>query len=379
MPTHNAGMNDENSSLLPVPAGEGCLSVANQVPPWPLKVVGAQVLAALSTLFNHFLFLARGVADALSLWVAHTYCVDEFSHSPRLAFCSAEPGSGKSAALDILFTLSSRPVIMDCPSEASLCRLIHQVRPTLLLDETDNWLSTSRGLTSLLNSGHRQGPARARCIGSKVRVYLTYGPVALAGLGDLPPTLQTRALVVRMLPPKAGETREPFDILNCNPAKELGRKLARWVMDNRMELRHCRPNLPANAVNRIADNWRPLFAIAEVAGGDWPERARDGFEALKSEASQGLSSGKMLLKCIQAIFAANGAHRIASKVLVSELAKSDDLITNSTRWTRPPTAQDVAQILRPYRIKPSTMRINGELAKGYALADFADAFERYLS
>jgi putative DNA primase/helicase len=348
-------MKENENSLLPVVAGSKLPAVIEAVQPWKVTVNGAQLFAAIATLFNRFLFLADGVSDAIALWVGHVWCVNRFRHSPRLAFCSAESGSGKSVALDLLHCLAPNPVLMDCPSEASLCRFIHHLQPTLLLDETDNWLGNSKGITSLLNSGHRQGPARVRCFGAQVRTYYTYGPVALAGLGELPTTLQTRSLVVRMLPPKPGEEKEAFDILNCAHAKELGQQLARWAIDNADALSACDPKLPSDAVSRLADNWRPLFAIAEVLGGEWIGRANAAFNALKAESSEELSAGKMLLRAIQTILETKAVDRIASKDVVVELAKLEDPIAQSGRRARGLTAQDIAQMLRPYRIKPCTV------------------------
>jgi hypothetical protein len=54
---------------------------------------------------------------------------------------------------------------------------------------------------------------------------------------------------------------------------EMGRKMARWMEDARQELEIHKPDMGA-LVNRTADNWKPLFAIADVVGGTWPERAR---------------------------------------------------------------------------------------------------------
>jgi len=50
----------------------------------------------------------------------------------------------------------------------------------------------------------------------------------------------------------------------------LCRKLARWAQDNFAALQACDPPMPPGAYNRVADNWRPIFAIAQIAGGDWP-------------------------------------------------------------------------------------------------------------
>ena len=50
--------------------------------------------------------------------------------------------------------------------------------------------------------------------------------------------------------------------------RDRASQIARWVHDHEMELRAAEPELPSDIINRLADNWRPLAAIADVAGGD---------------------------------------------------------------------------------------------------------------
>jgi len=38
--------------------------------------------------------------------------------------------------------------------------------------------------------------------------------------------------------------------------------------------------MPASLYGRAADNWRPLIAIADLAGSEWPARARRVAERL---------------------------------------------------------------------------------------------------
>jgi hypothetical protein len=70
------------------------------LPPTPPP--GAQLLDAVAA------WLARFVAHphvhalrAHALWVVHTHLVDSFENTPRIAFLSPEPGSGKSRALEV--------------------------------------------------------------------------------------------------------------------------------------------------------------------------------------------------------------------------------------------------------------------------------------
>ena len=55
---------------------------------------------------------------------------------------------------------------------------------------------------------------------------------------------------------------------------ELARKCARWAQDNLQNLKGADPVMPKQLNNRAADNWRPLFAIADAIGGDCPDKAR---------------------------------------------------------------------------------------------------------
>jgi hypothetical protein len=54
----------------------------------------------------------------------------------------------------------------------------------------------------------------------------------------------------------------------------LKRRIARWVGDNEHYLRRFEPSIPKGLGDRAADKWDSLLAIADIAGGDWPKRAR---------------------------------------------------------------------------------------------------------
>jgi hypothetical protein len=137
----------------------------------------------------------------------------------------------------------------------------------------------------------------------------------------------------------------------------------------------CNPKL----ISSVADNWRPLFAIAEIAGGDWPQRAADSFAKLTAKNdvdAQGI--GTMLLADIQQVFTETGGSRIFSITLVENLcAKSDRPWPEANRGKQISDTW-LARRLRDFGIKSRTLRIGNKRLKGYEISDFADAFERYL-
>ena len=78
--------------------------------------------------------------------------------------------------------------------------------------------------------------------------------------------------------------------------------------------------MPPELFNRTGDNWRGLFIIAEAAGGEWPERARQAaMEGLSEEDS---NLALQLLEAIWQIFAEKKVVRMHTKVLLDALIEN---------------------------------------------------------
>ena len=290
---------------------------------WETPVNGADVLSEVAATFSRYLALAAGAADVLALWTAHAHAFEAFAHTPRLNLCSPDKGCGKTTALDVLASVTPRPLRTESMTAAVLFRLVERYKPTLLLDEVDAYLNEAEELRGLLNAGHKRGAKAYRCEGENntVRGFAAFAPAALAGIGALPGTLHDRSNVVRLGRAKPGEVAARFDSRRTEWETELCRKLARWTADNFDRLQSCDPQLPETAFNRLADNWRPLFAIAEIAGGDWSQRAHAAFVGLTSSAdldAQGI--GTLLLSDIAAIFTAESTDKLPSSKLAESLA-----------------------------------------------------------
>jgi hypothetical protein len=271
--------------------------------------------------------LPDGAGDALALWTAHAHCFESFVCSPRLNISSPEKGCGKTTLRDVLAVLVPRPLATENLSVAVLFRVIESRKPTVLADECDTWLRDNEELRGMLNAGHRRGGQALRCEGesNEVRAFNVFAPAVLCGIGALPGTLHDRSIAIRLERAKPGELRERFDSRRVERETELCRKLARFCADNKARLEACEPVLPSGAFNRLADNWRPLFAIAEIAGGNWPQRATAAFAKLTAKAdadAQGI--GTMLLADIQQAFNETRAERMFSKSLVETLCAISD-------------------------------------------------------
>ncbi len=154
------------------------------VEPWPEPVDGAEVLDQVSARFTHYLVLPPGAADAIALWQPHAHACSAFVHTPRLNLSSPEPGCGKTTTLDLIATMTPRPLRTENLTAPVLFRLVDQHQPTLLLDEVDSYLTQADELRGLLNAGHKRGACAYRCEGegNAVRAFKAFAPAVLSGI-----------------------------------------------------------------------------------------------------------------------------------------------------------------------------------------------------
>jgi len=352
------------------------------VEPWPEPVDGSEVLTQVTARFTLHIVLPPGAAVELALWEAHVHAFGAFLHTPRLNLSSPEPECGKTTTLDLLATMAPRALRTENITAPVLFRLVDQHQPTLFLDEVDTYLPRAEELRGLLNAGHKQGACAYRCEGdgNAVRAFKAFAPAVLSGIGTLPETLHDRSIRVLLLPADPKQISARFDSRHHEIEDVLCRKLARWAQDNFAALRACDPVMPATAYNRVADNWRPLFAIAEVAGGDWPRLLLEAYTQLNRQRTLPNHQFSTLLANICRIFTRAGTTRISSKQLAEALRALPDhqlLSPPSTiNQQAPLTPALLARRLHRFGINPRTMRIGGRCVKGYHLSDFTEALAR---
>lgn len=163
---------------------------------------------------------------------------------------------------------------------------------------------------------------------------------------------------------------------------DLPRKALRWSKDNLEILRHLSPEIP-NALNdRQADNWEPLLAIAELVGGDWPERARKSAVVLSGSDSVAEDRvGPQLLADLRLVFGART--ELWTKDILAALHALPERpwgewSSGKGSQPRPMSARILAQLLRPYGIRSQQIRIGSENNNGYTANSLADAWDRYI-
>jgi hypothetical protein len=374
--TFDEAVEEARSGLDDAEANKMTLS---QVEPWPEPIVdGPGLFDKVHDRALMYLYLPPGAAVVLTLWPTHAHAINAFTHTPRLNLTSAQPGCGKSTVLDFLATLCPRVLHTNNLKPAVLYRVMHRGQLTVLLDELDVYLELYPALRGLLNASNKPTSCVHRCEGNAVREFKIFAATALAGLGHLTPTLRHRSIVITLEEAPPGVLRERFDPRHIEIESALGRQMARWAKDNFAALAGCDPVMPATAHNRLADNWRPLFAIGQVIGGHWPQRILEAFEQLTAKAAPGPDMGLELLVDIGRVFKESGAERLFSSALVDSLCALEGRpwASMGNGSVGPISELWLSRQLRRFGVRSRTLRIDGEKAKGYDLADFREAFRK---
>ena len=219
-------------------------------------------------------------------------------------------------------------------SAAALYRVVADRQPTLLLDEADTYLGNTiakqhEDLRGLINAGHRRGATvyRGEVSGKTVKVveFPAFAACALAGIGDLPDTILDRSVIVAMKRRAPDEHVEPFRERLVRPRRRDCSATASQHGPPSTSTRSATPGPRCRdgIIDRAADVWEPLIAVADRAGGDWPERARHAAVALNNaRAERDPSLGVQLLADCRRIFAEHDVDRLTTETLVKRSSSS---------------------------------------------------------
>jgi hypothetical protein len=364
---------------------QGQVIAFSEPEPWPEPVGGAELLDDIAKAIGAHVVMTEHSRHACALWSAHTFLTNCTMISPRLGISSPTKGCGKTTLLDVMGQLVLRPLAAANVSSSSVFRVIEEYRPTLLMDEADSFLRDNEELRGVLNSGHRRGGGVLRTVAVgedfEVRMFSTYGACAIALIGQLPGTLADRSVPIVLTRRKQSEPITPFRLDRVGHLTVLARKLARWTKDNEEAVTAAEPEMPAGLYNRAADNWRPLLAIAAVAGGDWLSRGHKAALAGAGADVDEMSRLELLLGDTRDVFdgLTSNKDRISSANLIEKLCGIVPRPWGEYgRSGKPLTQNKLARLLKPVAVVPQKVRIGTETSNGYYRHQFEEAWERFL-
>jgi hypothetical protein len=199
-----------------------------------------------------------------------------------------------------------------------------------------------------------------------MRLFPVYGPIALAGIGSLPPTLLSRSVIVHI---HRSFTKERYS--SAEAANLIGTKVEEWAEQVNLNPDTLMP--PSISKGRGADNWRVLLSIADSLGcGDI---ARDA--ALKFAGEEVPTNKRLeLLHDARTVFNDVEYDVIPNYILLSKLAKLEDGLGE---WSRL-TVTMLGHMLNDFQIKNKPMRWSESqrLSRCYVRADFEPMWHKYL-
>ena len=273
---------------------------------WAEAVDSAELLADLANQIRRYVVIREEGLTATVLWIVFAWIHNAVAtHSPILGVTSADADSGKTTLLGVLALLVPKPSRSAELTGAAAFRIIDHERPTMVVDEGDDIFLRRRDLAHIINAGWTRGARIPRSLPGQAGVhwYNIFCPKVVGMVGTkVPGTTATRFIPVKMLPRLPTETIEDFTFTDGPEFAELRCKLARWAADNAVALGDAKPEKPSGFHNRLGSNWRLLFAIADLAGGDWPKRARQAAVKLSRQNAEP-SQGRRLLAAVSEIFA----------------------------------------------------------------------------
>jgi len=364
----------------PPKPGQGRPVELRVLEPWPEPVQLKEVLDECVDYIRKYVYCQPEQADAVALYLAWTYAFNHFDVLPYLVVTSPTKRCGKTTLLRLILHVANRPLPAVNIRAAGIFRVVDSFRPTLIIDEADMFLESNPELIGVINSGWTRDTAFViRCDSEtgEPRMFCTFSPRVIAAIGRLKDTVEDRAIIITM-------ERRPKEVELARVRKqtkaegeEIARKYLAWVMDHQVELREVaetEPELPDSLDDRQYENWRPLTVLADLAGGDWPERARRGAlwtSGAKDEvATQDI--GIRLLADIREVFGDD--ETLTSTVLISRLAEIEEAPWATYSNGKPISPHKVASLLKRFGVKP----IKREKANCYRKSDFSRVWGLYL-
>jgi hypothetical protein len=351
--------------------------------------IGAMILDDIMIFLGRFVaYPSEAAKIAHTLWIAHTHAMGSWESTPRIAFLSPEPGSGKTRALEITELLVPRAVEAVNVTPAYLFRKVGNPddMPTILFDEIDTVFGPrakeNEEIRGLLNAGHRRGAVAGRAVSNgrgsvSTEEIQAYCPVAMGGLGGLPDTLLSRSVIIRMRRRLPNEVVEPFRRrVHAREGWEIRDKIEKWASSVSVEASKLWPTMPEGIADRDADIWEPLLTIADLAGGEWPKRARVTAVTLVTDSIGSTPSlGIRLLADLRTVFGDRDAMSVAE--IITALIELYEAPWGDLKG-RPLNPRGLAQRLRAYEIQSMTVRDRNLVYRGYKRDQLYDAWQRYL-
>lgn len=290
---------------------EGLRPTAVYAPGMPIPdgmqdpLYGAFLLSSVAEYFGHFSrYQYNSDLWKITLWSVITHIRDPKTKKPLLPMIPrlmmlGESGCGKSTDLQLLNLVCACTDDLELePTEPAVRSILGPEQLTLLLDEADILFGTGNrksAIRSILNASAYPNGHTDRIQGGKRVKDMVYGPAAIAALptmevatGGVLESLMNRSHKIYKFQPDEAIPQILEDAEGIELGKLACKLIEMWVQTNLQRILAAIPAVqPVPGINphRDMQKWRAMLAVAEVAGGTWPQYARDAALAVKDTES----------------------------------------------------------------------------------------------
>ena len=336
------------------------------------------LLNDLRDLIKRYVVLPELSAEALALWVVHTYAFTLREVTTYIGVVSPEKRCGKTTLLELLRALAHESVAAANISPPALFRVIQETQPTLIIDEADTFLHARDEMAGILNAGYRKSTSYVVRVGERKRAaglarFSCWCPKVMAAIGRLPDTLADRCIVITMQRKMPGEKCERMRNLD---ATEYRTRCAAFVREHSDAIARAQPEIPATLNDRAADIWEPLLVIADLAGGQWPELARQAARKLSAYEDETTLVGHFL-QDLRNWMLFKKVDRMLSRDIVATFNPAHDRPWEDLRRGREINEWWLSQRMKEFGIRPRAFRVGKLVGKGYLLGDIEATCRRY--
>lgn len=402
----------------------------DEVRPWSEPVDAPTLLTEIAETIGLYVIMDPHQRDAAALGAVFAHTHDLRDTAPIFFISSPTKRCGKTRLERVVKRLVPKPLMASSASPAFLARAIEKHRPTILIDEYDATAAGDQAMSETLrgqlnSSFDRDGAKIGKCVplpggGYDEREFSTWAATWIAGIKKIPETVEDRSVVLRLKRKLPGEKVARFRAKDGGEFDILKRKIARFVIDNEQRIRDIEPDMPealSAAGDRAPDAWEPLVAIADVAGGAWPERARnaalalagvdaapldgdidiallsdisqilDACDAFEPTAEQLKNNKHVAVEALEAV--RHGEDHTARR-LRRIVGLGGEQLTNALatlverKWPawdkgKPMSPHQLARLLGAYGVRSQSLRDGEMVFRGYPRDRLEDAIERYIA
>ena len=324
--------------------------------PWEEPDTLAGVLADTEAALGRHLHLPEHAAPVAALWAAMTWVHDGIDrYAPYLYFTGAKPGCGKSTAMVAVGDLVPRRMSAAQISPAALYRTIEAAKPVMMFDNVDRVFvgssAANQEIKPILLSAYNRKTAEVSRVGGadrdEVRMFSTWSPILLNGIGKNTPDLMERCIVIQMTVRPRGMTAP--DNREWDAEAAVLRRRLMTQMEHRRDriLNAIADALPGQGV-RNADLWRPLVGIATMADGEWPGRIAAARDAMTPAPEDGMSVNERAILAVRDVLAGNA---LPANAVCDDLVNMDDEWAEYGRTGKPITPKSLGRLLMPFGVK----------------------------